>query len=373
MKIGKTNNISDAKGRTVLLPSHAVLKDCSWIFENDEIIGGFCQTNAWAEIVKEIDGHESYWVQIGNRQLLPAGVLVTHKKHKGANKGQSWREFLFSYIAPYPSLEINDGPILVGSEKAKSLSALLGEVEDLAMRLHVQEIRFNGLLATNDCYRTKEIREIFRNNEYNEIEWSTSLVDLRKEEEEIFKSFKHATRKGIRKCEKSGVEVAECKSLEAISGLFCEGYADGDADSPIFKRVRLTWEVDGGRHYRFFVAKDAAGRVLATLGTYSFNGLATEIMSHRTKESFEDNLPAQDLLHWEIFKAHKAAGDISFNLAGYSPDPATPKQAGIRRFKEKWGGREVSVPKFVKRFPSLSQRAWGLLKTRRLPSAGVGS
>ena len=44
---------------------------------------------------------------------------------------------------------------------------------------------------------------------------------------------------------------------------------------------------------------------------------------------------------------HKRAGDRYFNLAGYSPAPANEKEAGIRRFKEKWGGDERSVPTFT--------------------------
>ena len=131
------------------------------------------------------------------------------------------------------------------------------------------------------------------------------------------------------------------------------------------------WNIDGGRHYRFFVAQDANGRVLATLGSYRFNRLATEIMSHRTDASFEENLPAQDLLHWHMFKAHKSAGDRWFNLAGYSPDPGNHKEAGIRRFKKKWGGREVSVSKYYKYIPSISQRAWRGLTSRR--STGVST
>ncbi len=66
--------------------------------------------------------------------------------------------------------------------------------------------------------------------------------------------------------------------------------------------------------------------------------------------------PAQDLLHWEDFSNHKAAGDTTFNLAGFNPAPTDAKEAGIRRFKEKWGGRIVEVPQFEREKAPLRTR-----------------
>jgi lipid II:glycine glycyltransferase (peptidoglycan interpeptide bridge formation enzyme) len=95
------------------------------------------------------------------------------------------------------------------------------------------------------------------------------------------------------------------------------------------------------------VVEDSGGNVHAVLGTYCYQGIVTEIMSGRTNFGKSSNVPAQDLLHWEAMLYHKRSGDRYFNLAGYSPNPANEKEAGIRRFKEKWGGREISVPSYT--------------------------
>jgi len=113
-------------------------------------------------------------------------------------------------------------------------------------------------------------------------------------------------------------------------------------------RLRENWQSTQCNYYNYFIAKDKAGVVLAVLGTYHYNGMVTEIASHRTKASYGVNLPVQDLLHWEIMKFHKARGDQYFDLAGYSPDPQTPKEQGIRAFKEKWGGREINISTYTK-------------------------
>ena len=42
-------------------------------------------------------------------------------------------------------------------------------------------------------------------------------------------------------------------------------------------------------------------------------------------------------------------GCTLFDLAGVAPEPANQKEAGIRRFKEKWGGKYVEYSRFEKR------------------------
>ena len=79
-------------------------------------------------------------------------------------------------------------------------------------------------------------------------------------------------------------------------------------------------------------------------------------MSGRTSVGRACNLPAQDLLHWAAFQRHKNAGDRWFNLAGYSPAPINAKEDGIRRFKAKWGGREIAIPQYTRDDPPLRFR-----------------
>jgi hypothetical protein len=100
-------------------------------------------------------------------------------------------------------------------------------------------------------------------------------------------------------------------------------------------------------HFRFWEVTSPSGEALATLGTYRFNGLATEVMSARTSRGIELGLPAQDLAHFEAMRWHGAAGDALFDLAGFSASPSTAKEAGIRRYKEKWGGRLVETSHYV--------------------------
>jgi lipid II:glycine glycyltransferase (peptidoglycan interpeptide bridge formation enzyme) len=84
---------------------------------------------------------------------------------------------------------------------------------------------------------------------------------------------------------------------------------------------------------------------------YMFNGVATEIASALSPQAFTQKIPAQDILHWEMLLEAKKAGCHTFDMAGVNPNSSNPKEAGIRRFKEKWGGRYVEYQTFEKQLP----------------------
>ena len=107
------------------------------------------------------------------------------------------------------------------------------------------------------------------------------------------------------------------------------------------------------------------GVVLATLGSVGFAGLATEIMSARTPESYSINASPQDLLHWESFCHHSRLGCRYFNLAGFNPDPVSDKEQGIRRYKEKWPGQIRDYPLYTREQRGLRSRLAGVLRPVR--------
>ena len=112
------------------------------------------------------------------------------------------------------------------------------------------------------------------------------------------------------------------------------------------------WREDRDGYYHYYVAESTEGETLATLGMYVFNGVATEVASALSPKAFEHKIPAQDLLHWEMLLEAKRAGCHTFDLAGVDPSVTDHKAAGIRRFKEKWGGRYVEYSRYELEMPS---------------------
>ena len=73
---------------------------------------------------------------------------------------------------------------------------------------------------------------------------------------------------------------------------------------------------------------------------YIFNGVVTEITSATMTIAYELKITTQDLIHWEMMLEDKRMSCHTFDLAGVDPNPAQgSKEEGIRRFKEKRGGR----------------------------------
>ena len=308
----------------------------------------FLQTSIWARINLTVNKARPYYVEVVDLGLRQAAALLAHRlpprirftdrlKTVVSRTGQGW-------------LECFAGPVLLGGDVLHDLDRILGRVDALAEKLRLRRVIFSGRSPTAVWPDADRVRAVFAAHSYTETPQETAVVDLARPDDFLLASFRQAARKGIRRCMDAGIVIRSCDSSEEylrdFSGPFFEARrAIGFRHEPGRENIH-TWDLDPDRHYRYFVARDPAGCVLAVLGTYRWNGLATEIMSERTAIAREQRLPVQDLLHWEAFRTHRDLGDRFFDLAGFRPVPTNEKEAGIRSFKEKWRGRVVQVPRF---------------------------
>lgn len=282
---------------------------------------GFLQTAHWARIAQAINGNASHLLTVITPDALPAGGALMSAVSRGRRV----------------DLLCHEGPVLTGPAPADQLDELLDLVERLAAELDASCVRFTGPPPAAAWVGSADIERTFRSHGYASVAWQTALVALQRSDQELMQSFRPAARKAIRRSRELGVRVVECRTLPEYLRLYL------DPHGLPHQGGRALWEIDQGRAYRFWAAVDADGTVLATLGSYRWGGVATEIESRRTAAGLQSSAPAQDLLHWELFRAHRDAGDSLFNLAGFAVDPVDHKEAGIRRFKEKWGGKVVDV------------------------------
>jgi hypothetical protein len=311
---------------------------------------GFCQTTAWSQIHEAVNLAPSFVVSVDRDSVRVAGALVSLRLAVLDSTGFKDRVRLRVTGQASGILECFEGPVLPAENAAEYLSEVLSQISGLAKHLSVNHIRFAGGPVLAPWVGSEDASRTFQKFGYQETSWLTRVIDITQDEEVLRRNLKQAARKGIRRSIESGLTVKLCDSRDQFFGTFCNAYYEtaemGDAKS-IVARNDAFWRADRERSYRFFVVEDSGSNVHAVLGTYRYQGVVTEIMSGRTNFGKSSNLPAQDLLHWEAMLYHKRSGDRYFNLAGYSPNPANEKEAGIRRFKEKWGGREVSVPSYT--------------------------
>lgn len=256
-------------------------------------------------------------------------------------------------------VEFSDGPVFLDESLAQvAQEALIQRLAEYADEKHVGFIRANGFSPAATRVGDVVLAASFTAGGYVASPWATYLVDLSADEDALFMSIEHAARKGAKKAAREGVRVERLVDWEGYHDRFLVPYMrwSGAKDSGKLSvlTAKTIWDHPGHHdYYRYYVAIHPDGTPLAVLGMYLFGSVATEITSGVAPEAIERKIPAQDLLHWEMFLEAKREGCHTFNLAGVSPAPATAKEENIRRFKKKWGGRYVEYSVYEWRDPIL--------------------
>lgn len=344
---------------------------------------GLGQSLFWARVLHRVDGVEPLFLTVEDNQELLGQLLLfrkppfDRKTRRRLSRLSAWR------MGAQETLEWLDAPVIHTPQlAAEILGVLLEWIEAYARERSIGIVRSLGWAGTSRFLNDPETLQVFDARGYLHSGWATLLVDLTASEDQLWRNLDHAARKSLKRCEREGVKVRRIADFEDFVEKYYTPYvmtekAYGRRANPL-NVAQVMFEEDTEKYYSYFVAESAERETLATLGMYSFNGVTTEIASALTPIAFERKIPAQDILHWEMMKYAKAQGCHTFNLGGVAPEPHDVKEAGIRRFKEKWGGQYVEYYRFEK--ATGAARVWhairplaGHLKrslTRRLPASG---
>ena len=317
---------------------------------------GFCQSVCWADILGKVDNARTIYLEVYDDEKIISSLLLFHKI-PWDRENQKIKKGVYEYLSGKHKgwLLWMDGPAFYSSNKTKTLGALkliLGWIDDYAVQYNLYKAGSLGFSHLSKWANDREIKNLFTQFGYKSETKATYLVDLTLNENEIWQNLKSSARKSIKKSEKQNIKIVKISSLEEYRNKFYLPYVEmenefGRATNP-WKAEEIQWNVGHEKFYHYFVAETENDEIIATLGMYIFNGTATEIASSMGKKAFEEKLPAQDLLHWKLILAAKKLGCHTFDLAGVSTNPADLKEAGIRQFKEKWGGRYTEYFTFNK-------------------------
>lgn len=309
---------------------------------------GFCQTTMRASMYTTLNGGTPFYVRLVGADKLIAAQALLILVEKNVALPCRFVKMFFPHL--FRKFICHEGPALEVMASSILVSSLIQTVCKLAKEKKAGRIEVMPFVSPEHFVIAPEA---WQAEGFSLRPWKTSVVNLNRTETEMFDSFHHSIRKGIRKCEKSGVTVYLCQDWNDVRENFIKPYYQTkDQPGDVLSDKRLEqfhqwWLADTQKNYAFFAARDETNAVLATLGTYRFNRVATEIMSARTARGHELGAPVQDLIHWQAFLHHKNKGDKHFNMAGYSPEPQSEKEFGIRRYKQKWGGAEYDMPTYV--------------------------
>lgn len=316
---------------------------------------GLLQSVFWGRLMPALGRGTPLYLRVRDGDAILALLLAIHTRDIPVGMNRAWR--LLAALFGSGRIEFADGPVILdGARTDAALAALLDWLAHYARRERVRLIRVGGPAVTSS--QGEALSAAFTARGYVAKPWATFLVDLLPDDDALLMSFDHAARKGIKKASREGVRVRRLTDWDDYRDAFLLPYLDwtrseGNPEQAL-ATARLVWDHPGHHdYYRYYLAEANDGTPLAVLGMYLFNGVATEITSGLSPVAIERKLPAQDLLHWEMFLEARRAGCHTFNLAGVAPQPASPKEENIRRFKKKWGGRLVGYDQYEWQHPAL--------------------
>ena len=303
--------------------------------------GPVFQTSFWADFEEEYMLYQPIYFYVkegGETKAICLGFITAHN-HYGYFEKPILHKFLPLKRNLLPSFMCQEGILVFEDDEQRKKEIarfLLDEIISFCRRNRVVNIQsltlpilgHSQISLEGDCPLEKRKR-------------ATYLVNLQQSEDSAWKNLKHAARKAVNKASKDGIRVEHVKDETQLKAFY-----DFDREELLKKGSRV-YSYDNSlvmwRHLRkgncveLFVAYHE-DRMIGSLGIWHYNGNLYEFASVQSEYAYENKLYSGDAIKWEIIKWGIQNGYRWYNLAGVNPEPKTPKEEGIRRFKEKWGG-----------------------------------
>ena len=314
--------------------------------------GTLFQTTFWADRLCELwDCRPVYFVVRGEGEALPTLILqaMEVRSDHAADERRPLKSRLKEVIARLRErghrLQWFGQPAVIHPGWAgRAFASLFPEVEAFCQRERLSHIQTSE--APGQAQGVLPVAWLAK-------PWATYYVDLQPSEEALWQNLKKSARKAIRRAQSDGISVRVIASVEELRDYYtlacrwAERYGKHMYGFVDFETMWRHFHVQGV--FETFVA-EKDGEPLAGLSVWGYNGLIGELGAFQSERSFEENLYGPDLIKWEALKWGAQQGHRFFDLAGVSPEPQTPKEQGIRQFKEKWGGQYSEYVLVSKKF-----------------------
>ena len=320
--------------------------------------GSIFQTTYWADYYSAYLGTTPWYVTIcdGSEvvgQLLALELLRGQESVFAGGRG-GWARAMSPLLK---ALAWWQGPVLRWPGKdLEALEPCFEAIEDLARERNLTGIE-DGFLPLQGGY--ERAGYAFVRHGYAAKLRATNLVDVARPLEQLWDGLKKdVTRTRVRKAQKQGLVFRQLRQPDEL---------------PEFHRLVSTWRDEQGfppyllaryeqmwarlnTHCTFFLAEHA-GQAVGGSGLWHFNGQAHVFTPVYSSEARRERIAAGDFLQWEMIRWCHEQGISTLDLSGVALDPSSAKEAGIRRFKEKWGGQLVEYPVFSR---PLKPASWAL-------------
>lgn len=307
------------------------------------------QTFDWGQFQNELGGRQ----HLGNFGLYLADKLV------------ATTSLLQLDMRGYSYVWVNNGPTILDAKL--DLNLLINTLKQLAQEKSKTQkplfIRFN----LPDPDTTKGLSQLQPAYSHSLLE-KTTVINLEKDEEEIYANMKQGARRAIRKAIKANITV-KCFSGKQAMAEF----------TPLYDILRETSSRDGFHGHPksayeamltqldalalLYVAYNEANQPIAWAIVTAYQSNAIYYYGASNAEARKTMAPY--LMHWQIIKDMKMTGNKSYDFLGIGSNKY-PGLEGVTQFKLKFGGPVVDyTPIYDLPLNPIKYRAWRLAQKLR--------
>ena len=237
------------------------------------------------------------------------------------------------------------GPLIFAKDLYDSiLCLLLQAVEERAVADRIFAIMDVAPAFYDDFVDATKMDEIYNEFGYSSQKRATIALNLDEDLESLWKNLSREARQKVNKGRKQDIRIVEADTQERLQQYYqvrVETARRNGVRPPTFDSV-LAGEAEYGKAgmTRIFLAEYngviASGQRLAFFnGNIQLGGVSYSDYARA------HNLHANDLMQWHVIEWCHTRQYRRIDWAGYKPEPASAKEAGINRFKAKWGGAVI--------------------------------
>ena len=336
--------------------------------------GTIFQTTHWAAYWASYLGAAPQFLVVreGDRVVAQLLVLEMLKGH------ESLRGSIAAPLVPLlrPLLKVltwREGPVIYDeSRREEALRMCLREVQRLAKARGVTRLEEAYLPLAQPCNGMEQ--QVFSEFGYAMERRATVRVNVHQPLEQLWDHLeKDVARTPVRKAQRQQVVVRQLRGREGLDvfyGLVVAWRREHGFPPYAFDRyVKMASAFE--RHCAFFLAEHQ-GEALAGAGLWHFNGQAHLFPPVQSRSARQRSIYAGDYLSWEMIRWCQMQGLLIYDLSGISPAPTSEAEAGIRRFKEKWGGEVIEYPVFTQLLKPIAWNLMSYLQMMRRSLRGAG-
>ena len=300
--------------------------------------GTFYQTTYYTEYARTI-GYEPLFVRVhDNGRFLASLVLYETSPLHPVLAGLPFAGITYPIARrTFPVLIWRYGPVpapdLPEEERRAAFESLASWIADYARRRRAP-------VTSGVPHPLADPPAAFEKVGFASKPWGTFLIDLSQSQETLWSNVDKAARKLVERTRERGVEVVEARNeadLHAYLDVINESRRR--AGLILYPYSNVLWKVLQSSSTGAVLLARKGDDVLAGLSVTWFNGYVNEWGAGTSQKAIDEKLYAGDVLKWHVIEEGKRRGFRYYDLTGVNPNPKDEKEAGILRFKAKWGGQ----------------------------------